>query len=134
MPFPIPQIQYDAGAGPVTLAFTYPPINKPLLDDREATRHDSITSSGLRQSALERVDIIKNLQMENVPWEDLPAWAAFIDYAIQGGEFSYFLDATQTAFQTFELVDQNFKPSFNVRGITKFTLVLRLVPLGAFSL
>jgi hypothetical protein len=132
----LPQILYDpTGTGvPITLSFTYPPVNKPLLDDREATRHDSFTSSGLRQSALERVDIIKNLQMENVPWSDLPAWATFIDYAIQGGEFSYYLDATQTAFQTFQLVDSNFKPSFSVRGLSKFTLVLRLVPLGAFSL
>jgi hypothetical protein len=129
MAYPIPKIIY----GSTTLAFTFPPVQKPLLDDREAVRHDSITTSGLRQSALERVDIIKHLQMEYVPWADLTAWAAFIDYAIQGGEFSYYLDASLSAFQTFELVDSSFAPTYNSRGLTKFTLKLRLVPGGASS-
>ena len=130
----LPKIVYDAGSGAVTLNFTYPPINKPTIDDREAVRHDSITSSGLRQVALERVDIIRNIQMEFVPFADLPAWAAFIDYAIQGGTFSYYLDKDASAHQTWELQDTNFKPSYNVHGISKFTLTLRLVPGGAFSL
>lgn len=117
----------------VTLAFTFPPVQKPLLDDREAVRHDSITTSGLRQSALERVDIIKHLQMEYVPWADLTAWAAFIDFAIQGGEFSYYPDASLSAFQTFELLDTNFTPTYNSRGLSKFSLKLRLVPGGPFS-
>jgi hypothetical protein len=102
-----------------------------MLDDREAVRHDSMTSSGLRQVALERVDIIKPLQMENVPWDDLPAWRDFIDFAIEGGQFSYYPDATLTAFQTFELMDTSFNPKFNVRGLSKFSLKLRLVPDGA---
>lgn len=129
----LPKIVYDAGAGAVTLNFTFPPINKPTVDDREAVRHDSFTSSGLRQVALERVDIIRNVQMEYVPFADLPAWAAFIDYAIQGGTFSYYLDKDATAFQTWELEDQNFKPSYNVRGISKFSLILRLVQDGPSS-
>ncbi len=131
--YPIPQIIYDPGTGPVTLTFTFPPIQKPYLDDREAVRHDSITSSGLRQSALERVDVIKILQMENVPWEDLPAWAAFIDYAIEGGDFAFYPDVALTAFQTYELVDDKFNPKFNVRGMTKFSLNFRLVPGGVSS-
>ena len=134
MPLPLPKIIYDPGTGVTTLAFTFPPVQKPLLDDREATRHDSITSSGLRQSALERVDIVKNLMMEFVPWADMPAWGAFIDYAIQGGTFQYFPDSSLSAFQTWELVDSNFKPSYSVRGISKFTLVLRLVRGGLSSL
>jgi hypothetical protein len=131
MSYPIPKIQYDPGGGTVTLTFTYPPIQKPMLDDREAVRHDSMTSSGLRQIALERVDIIKPLQMENVPWGDLPDWQDFIDFAIEGGQFSYYPDATLTAFQTFELMDTSFSPKFNVRGLSKFSLKLRLVPDGA---
>jgi hypothetical protein len=117
----------------VTLAFTFPPVQKPRIDDRTAVRHDSYTSSGLRQSALERVDIIRHLQMDYVPWADLPAWEPFIDYAVTGGDFQYYPDATLTAFQTFELLDDGFTPSYNVRGLTKFTLKLHLVPGGASS-
>jgi hypothetical protein len=131
MAYPIPEIIYDPGTGPTTLIFTFPPIQKPYLDDREAVRHDSMTSSGLRQVALERVDIIKPLQMESVPWEDLPAWAAFIDAALTGIEFAYYPDATLPDFQTFELVDTSFSPKFGFRGMSKFTLKLRLVPGGA---
>lgn len=124
-----PRIIYNG----TTLSFTFPPVQKPLLDDREAVRHDSITTSGLRQVTLERVDIVKHLQMEYVPWADLTAWAAFIDYAIQGGTFSYYPDAGLSAFQTFELLDSSFAPTYNSRGITKFNLKLRLVPGGASS-
>lgn len=124
MAYPIPKIVYSG----TTLAFTYPPIQKAMLDDREAVRHDSMTSSGLRQVALERVDLIRPLQFENVPWEDLPAAAAFIDYALQGGPFDYYPDATLPAFDTCELLDTNFSPRFNARGLSKFSLKLRLVP------
>jgi hypothetical protein len=130
MSYPIPRIVYNPGSGNVTLNFTYPPIQKAMLDDKEAVRHDSMSSSGLRQVAVERVDTIKPLQFENVPWADLPACGAFIDYALLGGEFSYFPDATLTAFQTYELLDTNFSPKFNARGLSKFSLKLRLVPGG----
>lgn len=131
MAFPVPKIVW--GTGPTTLAFTYPPIQKGMLDDREALRHDSITSSGLRQSVIERIDIIRPLQMENVPWEDLPAWETFIDFALAGGTFLYYPDATASAYKTFELMDTSFSPRFNARGLSKFSLKLRLVPDGASS-
>ncbi len=133
MPFIIPQIVYDAGSGMVTLNFTYPDIQKPMTDPLEAVRHDSITSSGLRQTMLERVDAVKNLQLENIPWADLPALAAFMSYAIQGGSFLYYPDAAGSAYQTWELVDDKFDPKFNTRGLSKCTLKLRKVPGGASS-
>lgn len=133
MSYPIPKILYDPGGGLITLAFTYPPIQKAQVDDREAVRHDSISSSGIRQVATERVDKIKPLQMETVPWEDLPAWETFIDFALGGGQFSYYPDATASAFQTFELLDTSFSPKYNIRGLSKFSLKLRLVPGGASS-
>lgn len=120
--YPIPKIVF----GTTTLTITYPPIGKGMLDDREALRHDSVTSSGLRQVALERVDLIKPLQFENVPWEDLPAWETFIDYALAGGTFDYYPDATLGTFQTCELMDTSFSPKFNARGLSKFSLKLRV--------
>jgi hypothetical protein len=124
MAFPVPKIVF----GSTTLNFTYPPIQKGMLDDLEALRHDSMTSSGLRQVALERVDTIIPLQIEYVPWDDLPNWKAFIDYAIIGGTFDYYRDATLGAFQTCELMDTNFSPKFNARTLSKFSLKLRVIP------
>jgi hypothetical protein len=133
MAYPVPKIIYDPGSGPVTLNFTYPPTQKPMIDNRAAVRHDSMSSSGFRQVALERVDIIRPLQFENVPWIDLQNIGTFIDFALQGFSFSYYPDATLTAFQTFELSDTDFNPTFNVRTLSKFNLKLRLVPGGASS-
>jgi len=133
MPFLTPQIIYDAGSGSVTVAPTYPDVSKPYMDPLEALRHDSITSSGLRQTMVERVDTIRNIVFDSVPWSDLPMWAAFFAYAIQGGSFYYYPDATATAFQTFELVDDKVTPQIVSRGMSKLAFKIRLVPGGLSS-
>ena len=129
MAFVTPKIVY----GSTTLSPTYGPIGKAMMDDRDAVRHDSMSSSGFRQVALERVDIIRPLQFEFVPWTDLAAWQDFIDYALLGGTFAYYPDATASAFQTFELMDTSFSPKFASFNLSKFSLKLRLVPGGASS-
>jgi hypothetical protein len=128
--YPIPQIIFDPGTGPITLTFTYPPVQKPYLDERHAVRHDSMSSSGIRQSTTERVDIVKVLNMESLPWVDLPAWGAFIDYAIQGGSFQFYPDATLPNFQTWELMDDHVAPRFAFISMSKVTMQFRLVPGG----
>lgn len=133
MAFPVPKFVYNPGTGAVTLSPTYPPIGKAMMDDRDAVRHDSMSSSGIRQVALERVDIIKPLQFEFVLWTDLPAWQSFIDFAITGGQFSYYPDATASAFNTYELMDTSFSPKFASFNLSKFSLKLRLVPGGSSS-
>lgn len=130
MPYPIPQIIYDPGTGRVTLSFTYPDVQKPMAQPLQATRHDSFSSSGIRQCMLERVDTLKNVQVENIPWTDMPAWQAFFNYAIQGGDFEYYPDATSGEFQTWELADDKFDPKFNSFGLSKLSMQLRLVPGG----
>lgn len=131
MPYPIPKITFDDGSGPATLTFTYPDIQKPKADPLQALRHDSISSSGIRQCMVERVDTLKTVQVENVPWADMPAWQVFMAYAVQGGSFTYYPDAAAANFQTWELVDDNFDPKFNSFGLSKLTLKLRQVPGGA---
>lgn len=133
MAYPIPKISYDPGSGLVTFSPTYPPVQKPVFDLLAATRHDSFTSSGLRQSMLERVDTLKTVMMESVPWSEVQIWQDFLAYAIQGGSFLYYPDATATAYQTWELVDAKFDPKFGFIGFSKFSLQLRMVPGGASS-
>jgi hypothetical protein len=130
---PTPRIVYDPGTGAVTLDFTYPDTQKPMTDPLEALRHDSITSSGIRQTITERVDTLKDLNLENIPWGDLPVLGAFMQYAVTGGSFQYYPDVTATAFQTWELVDTKFDPKLNTRGLSKCTLHLRRVPTGPSS-
>jgi hypothetical protein len=76
------------------------------------------------------VDKIKTLQMESIPWADLPAWEQFLDFAIEGGELAYYPDADLPQFDTRELVDASVSPKYAVRGLSKLTLKLRLVPGG----
>lgn len=131
MAYPIPKFIYDPGTGAVTFIPTYPNMQKPYIDDFEPIRHDSITSSGIRQSMVERVDRIKHVNFEFVPWSELPSWEAFLSYAVQGGDFSYFPDSIATAFQTWQLVDDKVSPTFVCIGFSKISFSLRLVPGGA---
>ena len=132
--FPVPKIVYDSGSGPVTLNFTYPDTGKPYADWLSAQRTDAITSSGIRQPVIARVDVMKSLQVENVPWADLPAWSDFLRFAIGGGIFLFYPDVTQPIYSTWELSDDKFSPKFSARGLSKLTLNLRRVPGGPSSI
>src|ERR1051326_5190580 len=148
MPFIIPQIVYPASAPANTLSFTYPPTEKPGIDDLAAVREDSITISGLKQSLWERNDVLKRLHMENVPMVDLPNWKAFMDSALQGNSFLYYPDvADLSSYDEWWLEDSGgsapsasggsvtdvWSPTFNVRGLASFDLVFRKVPGGISS-
>jgi hypothetical protein len=128
MSYPIPAIVY----GSTTLNFTFPPVNKPGPqagddDERSALRTDSITSSGIVQAVIERVDIFRTLDIQWVPFIDYVNWAPFIDYAIQGGKFSYYPDVDSGAHDDWLLEDTDWKPQRNLIGIAKFTLKMRKV-------
>lgn len=90
-----PQFSYGAGFA-TTWVPTYPANDKQPIATlgQSATRHDSITSSGLQQSIVERVDRIFDLDFKNVPQSDLTDWDAFISWAIAGQQFQYAEDST----------------------------------------
>lgn len=154
MPFVLPKITYPADTEANTLAFTYPPIGKPMLDprdgdEREGVRADSFTLSGLRQSMFYRADEFKHINMPNVPIADISNWRDFIDYCHQGGSFRYYPDSTLSAFDEYILEDSggsnrsqtssasnsatNWMPKFIVRTIDGFEIVMRKVPGGLSS-
>lgn len=129
---PTPAIQYNPGGGVVTLAFSFPPIQKPgphdgNSDELIAARQDSITSSGLKQSVTERIDVFRTLQVEYVPFADEANWKNFMLYALTGGVFSYFPDRNLTTFDTWTLEDTSWPPSYNFRGFAKFKMRMRKV-------
>jgi hypothetical protein len=122
-----PQIIYNPGTGPVTLVFLYPPRNLPAYDMR-AVRHDNIASSGVRESILERIDNFLGLDM---PWvaiaADVAAWAAFMLFALAGGQFQFFPDASQAAYTNYWLEDTNWRAAYRSPGYYSFKVLFRQV-------
>lgn len=118
-----PKIVYNT----TTLLFSFPPVDKPGANELVAERHDSYSTSGLKQSVWERTDEYLELQMKFVPQTDLAAWTAFLQWALQGNSFYYYPDADVDSFTTFTLDDTSWKPGFNFKTISKFTLRMRKV-------
>lgn len=103
-----PKITYNDGAAQ-TLPFYLPPIGKPFAW-RDAVRHDSVSSGGVKQTAVERVDEFLEINMAFVePTDDIAAWHAFMTWAILGGEFEYFPDADVDVSDTYTLEDTTWK-------------------------
>jgi hypothetical protein len=125
--FPIPKISYNPGTGAVTLPFTYPPMGKSGTNDLEVQRNDSFSVSGVKQSVYTRTDEFIPLSMDFVPLADLPAWESFVQFAISGGQFNYYPDATLSSFTTCTLEDKTWQPKRSFYGISKFTLRFRKV-------
>lgn len=121
----LPKIVY--GTGPTTLNFTYPPVNKPGADDREAHRNDSVSLSGILQTVWWRTDRFINLQMDFVvQGTDLQNWEAFQDFGLTGAQFEYYPDATVSGTHYTCTLDGNkFLPTLNFKRVAKFTLRLR---------
>jgi hypothetical protein len=127
----LPKIVFNNGSGLTTLNFTYPPVEKPGVqdgtsDEREANRVDSITMTGRKQVFYVRTDIFRVLTMKNVPMADLTAWSQFIDIALTGTPFDYYPDKTLGTFTTYTLEDTNWQPKYSVRNLSQFSLKLRL--------
>lgn len=123
----LPKIIYDAGAGAVTLNFTYPPVQKPGADKKHAERHDATSSGGLVQSVIERKETYRTLQMDFVPQSDLADWEAFFDYAVTGGSFDYYPDATSGTHDSWTLQDTDWDPARAFMGTAKFKFQMRRV-------
>jgi hypothetical protein len=102
-------------------------MSKSGAPDLEATRHDSISISGLKQSITERVDEFLPLQIDFVPLADLPAWEDFMRFALAGGLFNYYPDHLLAGFTTYTLEDDKWQPKRSFFGISKFTLRMRKV-------
>lgn len=107
--------------GSTTLTFSFPPINKPAGLAREAQRNDSISLSGLKQTVYWRKDLLLSFQMDWIPAADTNAWQDWIDYAVAGGEFSYYKDATLAGFTVYTLEDKKLKLERNFIGYYKLS-------------
>ena len=124
---PFPQIVYPISNGTATLQFSLPPTKVPAYS-AQAVRHDNVASSGVRESILERIDNFLDLEMEYVGiGPDVMAWAAFMNYALQGGAFAYYPDSSQAAFTKYWLEDTNWVAAYKAAGQYTFKLKFRQV-------
>jgi hypothetical protein len=122
-----PQITYYSGSTLVTLSFSYPPRAVAAYNS-VATRHDNISSSGVRESILERIDNFLEIEMQAVlAAADVASWNAFMQYALQGGQFSYYPDASQSTFTNYWLEDTTWKAGYKAPGIYSFKVKFRQV-------
>ena len=121
---------YPARSPVVNVYFTplLPPVGKQPLDCLAAQRHDSITSSGIKQSVLERIDDVMTLTFSMVPQSDLAAWKAFMEYALAGLPFAYLPNAADpTTWADYTLDSTGWTPKFIAPGYFSFELQCRML-------
>ncbi len=122
-----PQITYYSGSTLVTLPFTFPPRGVAAYNS-VATRHDNISSSGVRESILERIDNFLELQIQAVfRGKDVENWNAFMQVALVGNQFSYYPDAAQSTYTNYWLEDTSWKAAYRSPGLYSFKLKFREV-------
>jgi hypothetical protein len=79
---------------PQTLSFVFPPTSKPRFS-QQATRNDVFSTAGNRQTVVQRINQTFPITMSNIlDGADADAWNQFLAWALTGGEFVYFPDAT----------------------------------------
>lgn len=118
---------YNTGSGDIEWVPSIPPVGKQPLDGLAAQRHDSITSSGIKQSVLERIDDVMTLTFPAVPQADLASWKAFMEWVLAGNVFAYrpnSLDDTVWGEYTLDSLD--WTPKFVCPGTFSFEFACRL--------
>jgi len=82
----------------------------------------------VRESLYERADNFLEFEIE---WlgigADVVAWRAFMQYALKGGQFSYYPDASLAVFTNYWLEDTSYVPGYKVPEQYTFKVKLRQV-------
>jgi hypothetical protein len=126
-PFIVPAFVYNMGAGDVTWIPTYPAIGKQPNDGLAATRHDSFTSSGIKQSVLERVDDVMTLSFPYVPLGDLASWKTMMTWLLAGNVFAYLPNSlVDTVWGEYTLDSMDWTPKWTSYQNFSFELQCRL--------
>lgn len=122
-----PKIVYTpAGGTTQTLNFAYPPRQQPGYE-KSAVRHDNVSTSGVRETVLERVDQFLEFTMEYVlAGADLGNWQAFLDFALTGAAFAYYPDSSQAAFTNYLLENTDAKAEYKAPGVYALSLKFRV--------
>ncbi len=121
------KITYISGGALQTLSFARQPRKVPAYYSH-AVRHDNVAASGVREAVLERIESFLEFEMEYVAiGSDVQAWNSFLQYALQGGLFSYYPDSSLTAFTNYWLEDTTWRADYKFVGQYTFKLKFRQV-------
>ncbi len=125
----LPKIVYDAGAGPVVLTFQRGPQEFRASWDTRA--HDNLATSGVRERVLEAHDILITFRMGHMRVDDptdLPAWAAFMKFALGGGQFGFYPNVDIDEQYHCVVDDDGFEPERVAPGMYGAAFEFRVVP------
>ncbi len=122
-----PKIIYDPGTGLTTLSFLRQPRKVPAYYS-EIARLDNVATSGVRESLSLRTDNFLEFEMEWVAiGTDVQAWNTFMQFALKGGQFSYFPDSALAAFTNYWLEHTTWRPDYKSVGQYTFRMKFRQV-------
>lgn len=109
-----------------TLFFARPP-RKVAAYNQNPIRHDTLALAGVRQTIFIRRDDFLEFEMEWVAiGADITSWSAFMAYALQGGPFDYYPDATINSFTTYLHEKGPWKAAYKVVGQYTFGMKFRV--------
>ena len=123
-----PKIVYTpAGGNEQTLGFVHPPQKQPGYS-KVAVRHDNVSTCGVRESVLERLDEFLELSLAWIqPGTELENWRAFLDHGLTGAPFAYYPNAAQAGFANYVLEDTETAIEYQAPGAYVLRLKLRKV-------
>ncbi len=121
-----PKIVYiPAGGTEQTLEFTSPPRQQPGYL-KTSIRHDNISTAGIRESVLERIDAFLEFTMDYIQaGTDLANWASFLDYALTGGPFAFYPDASEPGYINCLIENTTAQVAYKAPGLYSLTLKFR---------
>ncbi len=122
-----PKIVYTpTGGTEQTLTFVFPPRQVPGYQ-KTAVRHDNVSTAGVRESVLERVDEFLEFTLDTIQsGADLASWQAFLDHALTGAAFAYFPDASASGgFTNYTLEDTEAQIEYKAPGLYAIKLKMR---------
>lgn len=103
------KIIYDPGSGDVTLVSKRGPNQFRCW--YQSRVHDNLATSGLRERILEGSDILIAFMMpSHIVDDDLPDWAAFMTFALGGGQFDFYPNSAGADYYTCVLEDDSWDP------------------------
>lgn len=123
----LPKIVYDPGTGAVELEFLRGPQRFQCGYSTRA--HDNLATSGIRERVLEGNDILISFNMPHLGiGDDLPEWAAFMKWALGGGQFDFYPDADLPDYYHLISDDDGFAPMRTAPGRYGAGFRFRVVP------
>lgn len=129
MALTLPKIVYTplGQISPATFTFARQPRNLPAYN-RVAKRHDNLSTAGVKEVIVERVDSFLEITMEWVSiGADVNGWDMFMQNALQGVQFSYYPDGTQSAYANYTLEGTDWEAEYKAAGQYSFKLLFRQV-------